>query len=204
MRIRRLLPPVLVLTLGLAAPAVAGEQTVAAVDYEFMPKTLEVQPGDTVTWSFTGDAEHSATSVKGQQESWDSGVVDKGAAYSHTFTKPGRYQYICLPHREYMKGTVQVGEDSVPVSYKGAKTTVRGKRATTRFQLLEAAAISGKLTGPKKKKLPTVTVKRAEAGASRLAWSKKKLAPGSYKGTITFVDDFDKKSIKKVSFKIAE
>lgn len=204
MRIRRLLPPVLVLALGLAAPAVAGEQAVQVVDYDFAPKTLEIQPGDSVTWNFTGDSSHSATSVKGQPESFDSGVVDKGAVYSHTFTKPGRYQYICLPHREFMKGTVQVGEDTVPVSFKGAKTTVKGKRATTRFQLLEAVAITGKLTGPTKKRKSTVTVKRTEAGKGSLAWSKRKLKPGSYKGTITFVDDFDKKSVKKVAFTIAE
>ena len=204
MRMRRLISPVLVLTLGLAAPAAAGEQAVDAIDYDFMPKALQVLPGDTVTWSFSGDAEHTATSTKGQAERWDSGIVAKGGTYSHTFTKPGRFSYICLPHRSFMKGTVQVGEDTVAVTYEGVKTSVRAKKATTRFELLEAATVSGKVTGPKKKKKLTVALKRTEAGKAKLGWSKKKLAPGSYKGTLTFVDDFQKKSSKKVSFKIPE
>ncbi len=191
----------LALTLGLAAPAAAGEQAVDVIDYDFMPKALQVQPGDTVTWSFSGDAEHTATSVKGQAESWDSDIVAKGGSYSHTFTKPGRFAYVCLPHRSFMKGTVQVGEDTVAVTYEGVKTSVRAKKATTRFELLEAARVSGKVTGPKKKKL-TASLARTEAGTAKLGWSKKKLAPGAYKGTLTFVDDFQKKSTKKVSFKI--
>jgi plastocyanin len=198
MRIRRLVAPVLVLTFGLAAPATAGEQAVQAIDYDFSPKTVQIQPGDTVKWDFSGDSEHSATSSKGQQERWDSGIVDKGATYSHTFTKPGRFQYICLPHREYMKGVVQVGEDTVPVSYEGAKTSVRGKRATTRYELLEAASVSGVVRGPKKLR---VEVKRAEAGKGSVGWGKQ-LPAGRYKGALTFVDDFDKKSVKQISFRI--
>jgi plastocyanin len=201
MRVLGLLAPALVLTFGLAAPAVAGEQAVQAIDYEFMPAQLQVQPGDSVTWSFSGDAEHTATSVGGQQERWDSGIVEKGAVYSHTFTKPGRYEYICLPHRDYMKGVVQVGEDSVPVSVKGrAKTTVRGTRATTRFELLEPVRVTAVVRGPKRKKL-RVEIKRAETGKDSVAWGRK-LKDGRYKGSISFVDDFDKKSTKQVSFKI--
>ncbi len=125
-------------------------------------------------------------------------MVDQGATYSHTFTKPGRFEYVCLPHREFMKGVIQVGQDTVAVSYKGAKTSVRGRKATTRYQLLEAASVTAVARGPKKLR---VTVKRAEAGKGSVAWGKK-LPAGRYKGTLTFVDDFDKKSVKQVGFRM--
>jgi plastocyanin len=198
MRLCRLALPVLVLSLALVAPAVAGEQAVQVIDYDFSPKAVQIQPGDTVRWDFAGDAQHSATSSKGQPERWDSGIVDKGGVYSHTFTKPGRFQYICLPHREFMKGVVQVGEDTVPVSYAGTKTSVRGKRAATRYELLEAASVTAVLRGPKRAR---IDVKRAEVGKGSVAWGKK-LPVGRYRGTLSFVDDFDKKSVKQVSFKI--
>lgn len=201
MRMRRLSLPVLVLTLGLAAPAAAGEQAVDVIDYDFMPKALQIQPGDTVTWTFSGDAEHTTTSSSGQAERWDSGIVAKGTSFSHTFAKPGRFSYVCLPHRSFMKGTVQVGEDTVPATVEVVKTTVRRKRATTRFELLEPATVSGKVTGPKKKKL-FAALRRTEPGRAKVAWSKKKLPPGVYKGALTFTDDFQKKSTKKVSFRI--
>jgi plastocyanin len=200
MRILRVLPPVLLLTLGLAAPATAGEVAVQAVDYEFMPKALKIAPGDNVTWTFSGESEHTATSVRGQAESFSSGLETGGATYSHTFTKPGKYQYICLPHRFTMKGTVQVGDDPVASSFKAVKTTVRGTKATSRFELLEAAAVTAVIDAPKKRRVSSA---KEQAGPIAIAWGKG-LKAGRYTATITAVDDFDVKTVKKVGFKIAD
>lgn len=199
MRILRVLPPVLLLTLGLAAPATAGEVAVQAVDYAFMPKTLKVAPGDNVTWTFAGESEHTATSVRGQAESFSSGLKTAGGTYSHTFTKPGKYQYICLPHRFTMKGTVQVGEDTVAHSFTKVSTTVRGKRATSRLTLLEDATVTAVVNAPKQRR---VSLAKEEPGKVKIAWGEG-LKPGRYKATITAVDDFDVKTVKKVAFKIA-
>lgn len=200
MRIPRVLPPLILLTLGLAAPAAAGEVGVQAVDYEFMPKTLKVAPGDNVTWSFSGEAEHTATSVRGQAESFSSGLQSAGGTYSHTFTKPGRYQYICLPHRFSMKGTIQVGDDTVAKSFKGVSTAVRGKRASSRLTLLEDATVTAVIKEPKRR---GVSLAKHVAGKVKIAWGEG-LNPGRYEATITAVDNFDKKTVKDVSFKIAD
>lgn len=199
MRILRVLPPVLLLTLGLAAPATAGEVAVQAVDYEFMPKTLKVAPGDDVTWTFSGESEHTATSVRGQAESFSSGLKTAGGTYSHTFAKPGKYQYICLPHRFTMKGTVQVGEDTVAKSFTSVKTGVRGKRASSRLSLLEAATVTAVINAPKKHR---VSLAKEEPGRIKIAWGEG-LKPGRYKAMVTAVDDFDVKTVKKISFEIA-
>jgi plastocyanin len=198
MRFLRVLLPVLLLALGLAAPATAGDVGVQAVDYEFMPKTLKIAPGDSVTWTFSGESEHTATSVRGQAESFSSGLQTAGGTFSHTFTKPGKYQYICLPHRFTMKGTVQVGDDTVPSSFTKVSTKVRGKHATSRLTLLEAATVTAVINEPKKRR---VSLAKEAAGRIKVAWGEG-LKPGRYKATIAAVDDFDVKTVKKVSFRI--
>ncbi len=196
MRLRSLLAPTAVLALGLAAPAVAGDVPVQAIDYSFMPKTLKVAPGDSVTWAFSGTSEHTSTSVKGQAESWSSGLQSAGGTYSHTFTTPGKYQYICLPHRFSMKGTVQVGDDPFAKSF----TSVKTKGTTSRLALRESAKVTAVLTKPKRR---TVFAAKEDAGKLAIAWGKG-LKAGTYKGTITAVDDFDVTTSKTVSFAVVE
>lgn len=200
MRLRSVIAPTVVLALGLAAPAVAGDVPVAAIDYSFMPKTLKVAPGDSVTWAFSGTSEHTSTSEKGQAESWSSGLQSAGGTYSHTFTKPGRYQYLCLPHRFSMKGTIQVGDDPFKKSFTSVKTTVRGKKASSKLRLQESAKVTAVVTSPKKR---TVSSAKFDPSRVAIAWGEG-LKPGTYKGTITAVDDFDVKTVKKLTFTIAE
>lgn len=179
------------LSLCVVSPAFAADVPAQAVDFSFVPKTLKVAPGDSVTWSFSGEYEHTSTSVKGQAESWSSGLQTAGGTYSHTFTKPGRFQYICLPHRFTMKGTVQVGDDPYSKSF-GAVTT---SGTTSRFGLLEAARVTAKL-GKKR-----VYSARRDPGRVKVAWGKG-LKAGSYKGTIVAVDDFDVTTSKTVRFTV--
>ncbi|HEU0025060.1 MAG TPA: hypothetical protein VFQ12_10530, partial [Thermoleophilaceae bacterium] len=95
MRISHLIPFALLACLAVAVPAGAAEQSTTASDYKFSPKRLSVEPGDTVTWNFAGLAEHTTTSDPGQPEKWDSGLKGVGGTYSHTFTKLGKFQYLC-------------------------------------------------------------------------------------------------------------
>ncbi len=69
----------------------------------FVPATLTVAPGTTVTWTNWDDSNHG---VKFADQK--SGRLDKGATYTRTFTAPGEYPYICVFHGERMKGTVIV------------------------------------------------------------------------------------------------
>lgn len=72
--------------------------------YGFMPKTLTVKVGTTVTWTNASSAPHTVTSDTGL---FDSGVVNPNGTFSFTFTKAGTYKYHCSIHL-YMHGTIIV------------------------------------------------------------------------------------------------
>jgi len=54
-----------------------------------------------------GDLPHGATAW--QKAEWDTGILPKGGEKSITFSQPGVYYYICLPH-PWMYGQVIVDE----------------------------------------------------------------------------------------------
>lgn len=70
----------------------------------FNPKRLEIAPGTTVTWSNNDQLVHTITADDG---SWDSGPIEPGKSWSHTFTQPGEYAFHCTPH-PFMKSVVVV------------------------------------------------------------------------------------------------
>ena len=84
--------------------AAHGSNTVRIESFRFSPKTITVKAGTVVTWT---NADAAAHSVKAADGSFDSGEFGKGKSYSHTFSKPGSYPYICGVH-QYMTGTVRV------------------------------------------------------------------------------------------------
>jgi plastocyanin len=185
----------LLVFLSASAPASAAEQLANVVDFEFQPKSLQVNPGDTVTWTFT-DPGHTTTADRGQAESWNSGpgANPAGDRFSHTFTHPGRYSYICIPHGSFMTGVVQVGRDEFPKSARSFRQTRRGNSVTMRFRLAEAAKVTVRLRGPTRR---TVTRRRLEPGPHSIRV--RRLRSGRYRGTVTFVDDFKKKSVVRTS-----
>lgn len=73
----------------------------------FLPSTLTVPAGTTVTWTNDDPAAHTVTSG---QDSISDGVFDSnlflaGKTFSHTFDAPGEYEYFCFVHL-WMKGKV--------------------------------------------------------------------------------------------------
>jgi plastocyanin len=85
-----------------AAPAEAGGSTVTIEDMAYTPKTLTVAAGATVTWVWQDGA--IAHDVKG--DGFKSKVMAKGT-FSHRFTQPGSYDYLCTLHPN-MTGTIEV------------------------------------------------------------------------------------------------
>src|SRR3954447_10424160 len=56
----------------LAVPAWAATKDVDVSGFAYSPQTIQIDPGDTVTWHFSGpDLNHSVTSDDGQSESFD-------------------------------------------------------------------------------------------------------------------------------------
>ena len=76
----------------------------------FIPSSVTVAVGGTVTW-FNGDtAAHTVTSgttTDGPDGIFDSNLFLVDAAFSHTFEKEGAYDYFCVVH-PWMTGTVKV------------------------------------------------------------------------------------------------
>jgi LPXTG-motif cell wall-anchored protein len=82
----------------------AASTTVTVRDFEFAPKAITVNVGDTVTWSNSGPTDHTATANDG---SFDTGLLAKGESGSHTFDQAGTFSYFCQPH-PFMKATITV------------------------------------------------------------------------------------------------
>jgi plastocyanin len=193
---RSLLPPLTVaIAVAGVAVAPAAERPVSAVDFEFQPRALRIEPGDSVTWTFVTGG-HTTTSNPRQAESWDSQAQSAGASFEHTFDTPGRYQYVCIPHQGFdppMAGVVQVGEDRFPKSHASFRQTRSGSSITMTFRLLEPARATLRLSGPSAR---TVTRRRLARGRHTIRF--RRLREGTYRGTSTFVDDFDKTSRVRV------
>ncbi|MCB2223223.1 MAG: nitrite reductase, copper-containing [Actinobacteria bacterium] len=62
---------------------------------DYSVNVLRIPVGTTVTWTNSDSMLHTVTAVDG---SFDSGFLDEGDSWSHTFTEPGEYEYYCLPH----------------------------------------------------------------------------------------------------------
>ena len=111
----------LLVTLAVAAPAIAATIAVSIVDRTFEPANVVIHPGDTVTWTVTKSVNepHTVTSVDADasgKKVFDSGIdnsnklKDVGGTFSFTFENAGSYAYVCQIHPD-MKGTVTVAAE---------------------------------------------------------------------------------------------
>ncbi len=86
--------------------------TVVITGMQFTPAEITVHVGDTVTWQFRDNGvPHDVTSTGPDGMAASDPVLDSGqktrGEYSHTFTEPGRYTYMCTVHPN-MTGAVTV------------------------------------------------------------------------------------------------
>ncbi|MEV6763970.1 cupredoxin family copper-binding protein [Streptomyces sp. NPDC051105] len=79
---------------------------VAIKNFAFAPATLKVPVGTTVTWTNQDTDAHTVTSA-GSGGPLQSAALATHGTYSHTFTKPGTYAYLCTIH-PFMTATVEV------------------------------------------------------------------------------------------------
>ncbi|MEU6194387.1 cupredoxin family copper-binding protein [Streptomyces sp. NPDC047061] len=79
---------------------------VAIQNFAFSPATLKVPVGTTVTWTNQDTDAHTVTSA-GSGGPLHSAALATHATYSHTFTEPGTYAYLCTIH-PFMTATVEV------------------------------------------------------------------------------------------------
>jgi plastocyanin len=92
-------------TASATAPAapVAGD-AVSIDNFAFVPATLTVRVGSTVTWTNHDEEPHTVAASDG---SFHSAGMGSQATYSHTFPTAGKFDYICSIH-PFMHATVVV------------------------------------------------------------------------------------------------
>lgn len=97
------------------APADPPPGHVRIVEHQFVPRTIEVTAGETVTWTSEDAGHHWVRSVPpegaapGAPNVLESGDLGHAQSWTWSATAPGEYRYYCKIHN-YMKGTVIVRE----------------------------------------------------------------------------------------------
>lgn len=102
-------------------PPPSGNVVVVTVrDFAFDPKSVQIEPGQTVRWVLEGGSMTNHTTSE-RNGVWDSGFVFRqaGDSFERTFpqAEDGRtFEYICTTHwvSNQMQGSVRVGEDAPP------------------------------------------------------------------------------------------
>lgn len=91
------------------APGVTpdGNAVVQIRNFAFLPATVQVKSGGTVTWincEVAGTPSHTTHNDAGV---WSSGLLAPGQGFTHTFAAAGSFPYHCEPH-PFMTGGVTV------------------------------------------------------------------------------------------------
>lgn len=117
-RIRALAALAAVALLLPVPPASAATHEVDVQDNAYSPAEIEIDAGDTVHWTQTGNSGHSVTAEDGSFDSHPGCPGDcmaNGDEFEHTFDEAGTFEYYCRIHGANggaMRGTVTVqGEE---------------------------------------------------------------------------------------------
>jgi plastocyanin len=78
-----------------ATTPTAGLANVEISGFAFVPSTLTVSVGTTVTWTNKDSVTHTVTS---NDNLFNSGNLANGATFQHTFNQKGTFQYHCSIH----------------------------------------------------------------------------------------------------------
>lgn len=106
---------------GITSGAVGTRTSINMTEMAFDPKEVTIPKGGEVEWVNNSAVVHTVTADPSKAanadnvalpagvDAWDSGNVEPGESYSHTFETPGTYKYICIPHEAAgMVGTITV------------------------------------------------------------------------------------------------
>ena len=88
----------------------SGSPGCEETDECYLPYSLEIRVGDTVTWNNIDTAAHTVTSGNvsdGASDLFDSSLFMSGTTFEHTFDDAGTFDYFCMVH-PWMIGQVIV------------------------------------------------------------------------------------------------
>lgn len=138
---RKLLPIAFMLAAlaGAGSAAALHEKTVpvSITHVAFVPNTVQVQTGDTVTWTNNDTVNHQLVS---QQAGIGSPVITPGQSWSFTFTKVGKFTITDALNKKFPKMNVTVAAAPTSLSLSvsplvvgyGGATTLSGKLSSGR------------------------------------------------------------------------
>ena len=200
-------------TLGLAAASAGAEdQSVSAnADNTFSPETVQIQPGESVTWNNAGGTHN----VKFEDGSFTEPAQPSASPWSATrsFPSPGSFAYYCVQHGapggRGMSGTVVVGDPgAVPGDTEPPELTAltarpqrfcasrsrkcRVARTTVSFRLSEHARVTVVLS--RRGTVARRSSLAGERGANTLKLAGRGLRPGTYRLTLRATDDAGNRS----------
>ena len=88
-----------------SSPVAKGSVTVVRIQgMQFRADRVEIGAGTTVEWRNDDPLVHTVTSADG---AFQSGPIEPGSVWRHTFEKAGSYAFYCTPH-PFMRGVVVV------------------------------------------------------------------------------------------------
>jgi plastocyanin len=103
--------------IAVAPEAGAASQTVSIKNVVYSPSVVVVSAGDTVTWTneeelFPHDVTSGQAGAADMGQRFVSAPLNPGETFSHAFSEPGEYAYVCALHPS-MIGTVMVTSGGV-------------------------------------------------------------------------------------------
>ena len=113
----------LIVAAGASVPREAAVTVEMTNQLTFAPDTVVIRAGETVEFRNTSALVHTVTGdpstasvdasvhLPDNAEPFDSGRIEPGESFSHTFESAGTYRYFCVPHEgAKMRGVVVVND----------------------------------------------------------------------------------------------
>src|SRR5205823_37245 len=84
-------------------PTIARAATVTVMvgpgGFFFKPSSVTIHTGESVLWMWSSGGHSSTSGSPGMPNGlWDSGILNQGATFMHTFSTVGSFSYYCTPH----------------------------------------------------------------------------------------------------------
>jgi plastocyanin len=84
-------------------PTMGGAATVTVTVgnncFCFVPGSVTIHRGDTVRWTWSSSGHSSTSGTPGSPNGlWDSGLINQGSVFTHTFNTAGAFPYFCTAH----------------------------------------------------------------------------------------------------------
>ena len=102
----------------------------------YVPSSVNVGVGETVTWSNDDTAAHTVTSGTasgGPDGVFDSSLFAAGTTFSYTFEQEGTFDYFCMVH-PWMVGNVIVGDAMATTATESSATVESEQPETTEME----------------------------------------------------------------------